>query len=316
MIKSEINFVTELVQKTLNISQTEAASLLFDIKDDESGELKATALQTLLDKDKIRVQTFKDDATKAHDKGYQKAQAEALTKFEKDLKDKYGLTSDKQGIELIEQVVMEKLKADPNANQDEEKIKRSKVYLDMVDRLTKEKTSALEVETKKFNDLQTSIQKESTFKTFSETVSDYVMKELMPILPEGKTAEGKSKADIQLQKFIRDLSSEYEIEIRDGKILLAKDGKLLEDLHGRPLDLKDVTKAKASEVWDFKEGEARTGTGNSNNNGSAATGGTDKGYKGPIPKSETEYLDMVKKAPDDKTKQEITKVWVANQPKN
>jgi hypothetical protein len=315
MIKTEIDFVTELVQKTLNISSTEAASLLFDVKEDGSGELKGTALPTLLDKDKARVQAFKEEATQAHDKGFKKAQAEALTKFEKDLKEKYGITSDKQGVELIEQVVTEKIKASGTGEADEEKIKRSKLYLDTVDRLTKEKTDAVSAEAKKFTDLQTSIQKESTFKSVSETVLDYIKNDLMPILPEGKTADGKSKADIQLQKFVKDFASEYDIEVKDGRILLSKDGKLLEDPHGKHYDIKDVVKAKASEVWDFKEGQARQGTGNKHEAGGAA-GSTDKGYKGPIPKNEVEYLDMVKKAPDDKTKQELTKVWVANQPKS
>ncbi len=316
MTKEEINFVTDFVSKTIGTPASEAASLLFDIKaEDESGVLKATALTSLLDKDKARVQTFKDEATQAHDKGFKKAQSEALTKFESDLKAKHGITSDKQGLDLIDFVVTEKIKADPGANQDEEKIKRSKLYLDTVDRLTKEKNDAVSVETKKFTDLQTSIQKESTFKSVSETVLDYIKTELMPILPEGKTPEGKSKADIQLEKFVKDFSSEYEIEVKDGKILLSKEGKLLEDPHGRRLDIKDLVKARASEVWDFKEGEARQGTGNKNN-GSGGAGNADKGYTGPIPKSKEEYVEMIKKSPDEKTSQEITKVWMENKPKN
>lgn len=311
----EMNFLTEFVGKTIGTPATEAAALLFDVQADGSGELKSTALASLLDKDKVRVQSFKDDATKAHDKGYQKAQGEALTKFEKDMKEKYNITSDKQGIDLIEFVVTEKIKASGTGEQDEEKIKRSKLYIETVDKLTKEKTDAVAAEAKKFTDLQTSIQKESTFKSVSETVLDYVKNELMPILPEGKTPDGKSKADIQLIKFVKDFSTEYEIEVKDGIILLSKDGKLLEDAHGRRLEIKDVVKAKASEVWDFKEGEARQSAGNSHNASGAAAGSAVKGYTGPIPKTDQEYQDLIKKSPDDKTSQEITKVWMANKPK-
>lgn len=314
MTKDEINFVTELVSKTIGTPASEAAALLFDVKADESGDLKSSALQILLDKDKERVAKFKTEATNAHDKGYQKAQAEALSKFEKDLKEKHGISSDKQGLELIEFLVTEKLKTTGN-EQDDDKIKRSKVYQDMVQNLTKQKEEAVATEAKKFETLQSSIQKESTFKTVSELVLSYVTTELMPILPEGKTADGKSKADIQLQKFVKDLVAEYEIEVKDGKVLLSKEGKLLEDSHGKMLDIKEVTKAKASEVWDFKEGEARKGAGNSNNGGDGDKGNGNKGYQGPVPKSENEYLEMIKTAPDDATKQQITKVWVDNKPK-
>lgn len=314
MTKEEINFVTDFVSKTIGTPATEAASLLFETKEDGTGELKANALTTLLDKDKVRVQSFKDEATQAHDKGFKKAQGESLSKFESDLKAKHGITSDKQGLELIDFVVTEKIKAVPGAEQDEDKIKRSKVYLDTVNKLTKDKDDAVAAESKKFTDLQTTIQKESTFKSVSATVLDFIKTDLMPILPEGKTADGKSKADIQLEKFVKDFFTEYEIEVKDENILFSKEGKLIEDAHGRRLDIKELVKAKASEVWDFKQGEDRKGTGNSHNaSGAAET--ENKGYSGPIPKNQVEYLDLVNKAPDDKAKQDITKVWLDNKPK-
>lgn len=306
MTKDEVNFVTELIQKTISTPATEAASLLFELKEDGSGELKNTALQFVLDKDKARVQSFKDEATLAHDKGYKKAQGEALTKFENDLKGKYGITSDKQGIDLIEHVVVEKLKTTGNEN-DEEKIKRSSAYLSMVDKLTKEKADSVKAEQDKYNELQTKIHKESTFKSVSEIALNYIKTELNPILPEGKTADGKSKADIQLQKFLNDLTNEYEFEVKDGKTLISKGGKLIEDAHGHMLDLKEIVKAKASELWDFKTGEPRRGTGNSNDAGAA--GSDDKGYKGPVPKSQEEYMKFIGEAKDDATKIEITKAW-------
>lgn len=315
MTKEEINFVTEFIQKTYGIQPTEAAALLFDVNDaDGSGVLKGTALPTLLDKDKARVQGFKDAETAAHDKGFKKAQADALTKFETDLKAKYGVASDKQGAELIDLIVTEKLKADPNGEKDAEKVKRSSVYLEMVDRLTKEKNDAIKAESDKYTQLETKIQKESTLKTVSETALEYIKNELQPILPEGKTADGKSKADIQLQKFLKDLTSEYEIEIKDGRVLLSKDGKLLEDAHGRNPDFKEIVKAKASETWDFKQGEQRSSAGNSNNgNNGANNDGKEAGYKGPVPKNDAEFMDMIAKATTQEEKIGISEAWAKTQ---
>ncbi len=315
MTKEEINFVTEFVSKTLGTPASEAASLLFDIKaEDGSGVVKSTALGSLLEIDLTRVKTFKDAATTAHDKGYQKAQGEALTAFEKGLKEKFGVTSDKKGLELIEFVVTEKVKAIPGGEQDEDKIKRSTVYLNMVEKLTKEKAEEVKAEADKLDVLQKSIEKESTFKSVSDEALSFIKSELQPILPEGKTPDGKSKSDIQLNKFIKDFLAEHEIEIKDGKKLLLKDGKLWEDPHGKAYDFKEVLKTKAAELWDFKTGEQRSGAGNKNEDN--GKGGENKTYSGPIPKTKDEYMEMIKKSPDDKTSQEITKVWVDNQPKN
>lgn len=313
MNAEEIKFVKELVGKTIGIPSEEAASLLFDTKEDGSGEVKPDALKILIDKDAARVQTFKDRETQAHDKGYKKAQAEALTKFEKDLKEKYGVTSDKQGVELIEHVVTEKMKSQ-GGELDEEKIKRSPTYQTMMTKLTKEKEEAVKAETDKYTQLQTSIQKESTFKTVSEKATDFI-KKLKPILPEGKTPDGKSKADIQIQKLLNELSSEYEFQVKDGVISILKDGKLVEDNHGHMVKFEDLVKQRAETYWDFQAGEGRSGSGNNNDDDTDGSKGGNKGYTGPIPKSEDEYLKLISEAKDDKAKIELTKVWTETKPK-
>lgn len=313
MTKQELEFVTELVTKTLGVQQPEIASVLFEIKEDETAEVKPEALKFLLDKSAVRVASFREAETKAHDKGYSKAKAEAITKFETDLKEKLGVASDKQGLELIEFVVSEKIKA-TGGEIDEEKIKRSPVYLNTIERLTKEKEAAVKAETDKFNELNNKIQKESTFKTIAEQ-ANAVLEELKPILPTGQTADGKSKAEIQKQRFLNELSSEYGFEIQDGKILVTgKDGKLLEDSHGNMIPLKDIVKNRASELWDFQQGEHREGTGNNNSAGAAAGG--NKGYSGPAPKDAEEYSKMISEATSLEQKQGIMEAWEASQKAN
>lgn len=302
--------LTAFVGKTLNIPTEEVATLLFETVDGTE-VITANALDSLLEKDKGRIQKFIDERKIQFDNGYKKAQSESLSKFEKDIKEKFGITDDKQGLDLIESVISAKVKNE-GGELDDEKIKRSSVYLSMLDKLTKDKTDAVKAETDKFNELQTSLQKEATFKTIAEQAMS-VIKELNPILPEGKTTEGKSKADIQIQRLLKELGSEYGFEIKDGKTLVTKDGKILEDAHGNMIPFNEIVKSRASEVWDFKQGEQRQGTGNNNDNASGVNG--NKAYTGHTPKSTQEYNKLIADAKDDDARIEITRVWNAEQPK-
>lgn len=314
MNKQEMELVSELVTKTLGFQQSELASVLFEIKEDDVAEFRPDALKTLLDKSAVRVAEFKTKETQAHDKGYSKAKAESITKFESELKEKFGITSDKQGLELIEFAVAEKIKGQ-GGELDDEKIKRSTLYLNTVDRLAKEKADAVKAAEDKFNELNNKIQKESTFKTIAEQAKS-VLDELKPILPAGQTQEGKSKAEIQIQRFLNELGNEYGFEVKDGKVLVTgKDGKILEDAHGNMIPLKDIVKNRASELWDFQEGEQRSGTGNSNNGNAGAGAGANGGkkYTGPAPKTPEEYSQFIGKAQSVEEKKEIMDLWEAGQ---
>lgn len=77
---------------------------------------------------------------------------------------------------------------------------------------------------------------------------------------------------------------------------MTKDGKILEDAHGNMIPLKDIVKNRASELWDFQQGEQRAGTGNNNNAAGANNGGGVKKYNGPAPKTAEEYSSMIGKA--------------------
>lgn len=312
MNKEEFKIVSDLVITTLGVQQSEIASVLFDIKEDETAEFKPEALKTLIDKSAVRVAAFKDAETKAHDKGYKKAQSESLTKFESDLKEKFGISSDKQGTELIEFLVSEKIKSQ-GGELDEEKIKRSPIYLTTVEKLNKEKEAAVKAELDKFNELQNKIQKESTFKTIAEQAKA-VLDELKPILPAGQTEDGKSKAEIQIKRFLDQLGSEYGFEMVEGNLLVTKDGKVLEDAHSNRIPLKDIVKKHASELWDFQEGTQRTGTGNNNNGGGAGAGANgNKRYTGPAPKDAAEYSKMISEAKSLEEKQGIMEAFEASQ---
>ncbi len=305
MKQNEKQTITAFIGKTLNLPAEEVAALFKADGDEET--FSETALDSLLKHDATRVQNFTSKSQEFFDNGYKKAQKEALTKFEKDIKEKYGVSEDKQGLDLIESVVMAKIKAQ-GGELDEEKIKRSAVYINAVEKLNKEKEEALTQAETKYKALEKSVSSEKINSTIRSAAKEIILS-LNPILPEGKTADGKSKADIQVQKLIDELISSHEFEINGDKTLIIKDGKALEDPHGNKVDFKKYVAEKASLMWDFKEGTPRAGTGNNNDGDDGASKGAKKGYQGPAITSPDQYLELMGKAKDEAEKIEITKAW-------
>lgn len=301
---AEKQIITAFLGRTLNIPTEEVAALFKADGDKET--FSETALDSLLKHDATRVQNFSSKNQEFFDNGFKKAQKEALSKFEKDIKEKFNVSEDKQGLDLIESVVMAKVKAQ-GGELDEEKIKRSDVYLKALDKLTKEKEEAVNDVTTKYKNLEQSIASDKINGSIRSSAKEVIMS-LNPILPEGKTAEGKSKADIQVERLIDELINSHQFEIKGEKTLIIKDGKVLEDPHGNMVDFKKYVSEKAANMWDFKEGQQRQGTGNSNdNNGSAQ--GAKKGYQGPVINNADEYMSAMGKAKDDTEKMDITKAW-------
>lgn len=299
------DLIIAFLGRTLNKSAEEVAELLKE-KSDETDTLEPTVLDELLKLDATRVGSFTAKNQEFFDNGFKKAQKEALSNFEKGLKEKYNVTEDKQGAELIDAIVMAKVKAN-GGELDDEKIKKSAIYLQTVDRLNKEKADAIAAETDKFKNLESSITKKEISSTVRKAARTH-LETLGIILPEGKTADGKSKADIQIDRFLNELEANHEFEIKDNKILILKEGKLKEDAHGNMIEFNKFLTESASMNWDFKEGEKRKGAGN-NNEGDNGGGAGEKKYSGPPIVNSDQYMAAIKDAKTPEEKQEITKVW-------
>lgn len=304
MKQNEKQTINAFIGRTLNLPAEEVAALFKADGDEET--FSETALDSLLKHDATRVQNFTSKNQEFFDNGFKKAQKEALSKFEKDIKEKFGVSEDKQGLDLIESVVMAKIKAQ-GGELDEEKIKRSDVYLKTVERLQKEKEEAITEAGNKYKALEQSVNNEKIH-TNIRTAAKEIILSLNPILPEGKTADGKSKADIQINKLIDELITSHQFEIKGEKILIINDGKVLTDPHGNIVDFKNYVSEKAGLMWDFKEGQERKGTGN-NNDGDDKGEGAKKGYQGPAITSSEQYMDLIGKAKDETERIEITKAW-------
>ncbi len=303
--------VIAYISKTQGKTPEEVSSLLFKTEADTE-VLNVNALDGLFDWDKYRVNTqttkFESEKKELYDKGFNKAKAESLSKFEKDLRDKYQIAEEKQGTELVDAILAKQSKDSGTGEPTDDQVKRSKTYLDTITNLKKERETAVKEWQDKYEGREKQLQREATFKSVSDDARTFV-KSLNPILPEDQ-----KKAEKQLSILIKELETEFDYEVKeDGKKILTKDGKVYCDEHGHPRSFEDVIKEKASAYWDFKKADEREGTGNKTN--TAAPGANDKGYKGPVPKNDEEYNKLMSEIKDDAEGIAITKAWIASQPK-
>ena len=135
--------ITGLLSKAYNFDNGKIAELFKDGETELSEDQQKEILQKLLDEDAKRVEAIKKsvDTKPAFQDGFKKAQGEILTKFEKDLKEKFSLESDKMGLELVEELVSKKSEGGQGGDVTEDAIKRSKVFQDMESNLKKQITT-------------------------------------------------------------------------------------------------------------------------------------------------------------------------------
>lgn len=251
------------VGKTLKIPAEEATSLLFDKNDEGEVTVKSKALETLLDKDSERIKVLKDEKQEFFDNGYKKAQKEVLSDLEKEVKSEFDLSSSKQGLELIKELVSKKLES--TGELDDDKIKASPLYLKTLED-HKKNLKQVESEWKtKYEEREKTLEKQKTFDVVKQKIHDKISK-LEPILPNDPT-----KAQRQWDLFYKSLG-EFEFKIVDGEVSMFKDGKLLEDKHGHKINFE--TFAEDLAPWDFKSGTNRSSAGNDNDGGGNKGKGT------------------------------------------
>jgi hypothetical protein len=293
-------FLTALLGKTLNFPADKVASLFTN---DDGLEFKPDALQTILDLDAARVTTFKTENQTMFDKGHQKGTGEALSKREKEMKDKYGVSSDKEGLELID-VIVTKLKG-ADSTLEEDKVKVHPAYVAKVDELENKIKEANTTWETKYNERELGIKKENTFLAITKK-ADEILSTLKPILPKDVAKAAKQK-----EFLIRELQA-YEYDMQDNDFIVKKDGKLHEDAHGSRIKFDSLVKDLAGGLWEFEQGDNRQGTGNQNNNG----GGAGSGANIKVPKNADEYTKFIAEAKTPEERIAIQDGWKAEQAKN
>jgi hypothetical protein len=271
----------EFLSKTLNIDKDGVAELL---KSDE-GKIKENALDLLLDKDKGRIKELRE---KYFNDGHKKAVKETRQQFEKEIKEKFELDSDAQGIELIE-LLIEKQK--PSDDKDKKKkeeitwedIKKRPEFIEFEKKVKKE----FEDKQKEFEDQLKA--KELEFKK-KETLTE-VEKRIHQIIEDVKPAlsSDPQKAANQ-KKVIIDALTKNNFEIQGDQIILLKeDGSRLEDEHGHIIDFNVKVKETISSYFDIPVATDRSSAGNGKERDS------DRKETKPLvmPKTKEEYIQTL-----------------------
>lgn len=269
--------ITGLLSKAYNFDNGKIAELFKDGETELSEQQQTEILNKILEIDAQRVENIKKSVDKkdAFQDGFKKAKSEVLTDFEKGLKEKFGVESDKTGLELVEEVVSKKSEGGQGGDVTEDAIKRSKVFQDMESNLKKQITTVKTEYETKINEIQDGYKAEQTFSNVSQKALQ-IFNGLNPILPQNKTV-----ADNQVKFFVNTLK-DFKFDVQDERIVVMdKDGKVIEDGHGNSRSFEDIVKETASGLFEFKANNGGSGSGN----GGQGQGGSGSSYAGNVPKT-------------------------------
>ena len=269
--------ITGLLSKAYNFDNGKIAELFKDGETELSEQQQTEILNKILEIDAQRVENIKKSVDKkdAFQDGFKKAKSEVLTDFEKGLKEKFGVESDKTGLELVEELVSKKSEGGQGGDVTEDAIKRSKVFQDMESNLKKQVTTVKTEYETKINEIQDGYKAEKTFSNVSQKALQ-IFNGLNPILPQNKTV-----ADNQVKFFVNTLK-DFKFDVQDERIVVMdKDGKVIEDGHGNSRSFEDIVKETASGLFEFKANNGGSGSGN----GGQGQGGSGSSYAGNVPKT-------------------------------
>lgn len=294
----EKNLLFGVLAKTLNKSEQELTDLLYK-KADDSDEiiLKDDALDLALNLDEQRVKNIQANVKpdkKTLEEQYSRGKKETMEAFEKEVKEKYSLESDKIGIELVEEAVSSQVKTKPKLTDDE--VKKHPIYLELEkNSVTKERYETLQGEFDGFKKNQEKSEKLSR-------VNEFVLRELELLKP---VVSENAEVRINRQKDFLAKFEQWDYQLQDGAdpLILDAEGNRIEDGHGNPVAWKDFVKKNASLYYDFKVQDPK---------GSSGSGGDEgekfKGIK--VPESKEEYSKMIQDEPDPEKRVKIRELAI------
>ena len=260
--------ITGLLSKAYNQDTGKIAEL---IKNGEelSEEQQTEILNKILELDTQRVENIKKSVSTKEfiEQGYNKAKKEVLTKFEDELKAKFGIESDTTGQDLVDFIVSEKAeKGGSGEGLTEDAIKRSKFYQDLESKARKDVADLKTEYETKIGEIENGYKYEKTFSDVSQKALT-IFNGLNPILPTSKTV-----ADNQVKIFVDSLKG-FKFDKQDDRIVVMDaEGKVVQDAHGNSRSFEDIIKEQASGLFEFKANNGGSGAGNGNGEGGQGGG--------------------------------------------
>lgn len=255
--------------KTLNVAPDRLAEILFKKSDDgtPTEELNDGVLDTLVKLDVERVNKLKPDTKTYFDNGYKKAQAEVAAKWESQIREKFGISDDLTGEELLTAAVEKTTKA-PKLEDD--KVKSHPLFLQLEKQYRDELKLAKEEGEKALNDYKTGVERQTRLASVQGEARKILLSR-KPVLSADAV-----KQENQLRFFLQQFS-EFDFEpLEGGGWLPMKDGKRVENAHKHPVTLEELVTQYANDYFDFQvqDPKGNAGNGNPGGGGSGSSGGT------------------------------------------
>lgn len=268
--------ITAFLAKTLNMAPESVAELLYKKSDDGATlteEIQEDALNALLKLDSERVGKLKPDTKTLFDNGYKKAQAEVSEKWEKMIREKFGIEADVTGEDLV--MAAHQMASKPPKQADDQ-VKAHPLYLQLEKKYQADLEAAKSEGQKALEEFKTGVERRNRLSAVQQEARKYLLSR-KPVLSSDAT-----KQENQIGLFLQQFEG-YDFEPReDGGFLPMKDGKRIENEHGHPVDLKTLADKVADSYFDFQVQDAKGNGGNGNPPGGAGTG------SGKAPASEEE----------------------------
>lgn len=269
------SILTGLLSKAYKMDNGKIAELLQDGEDVDQGKV----LDELLNFDASRVDNIKKtiDTSGKFQEGYAKAKKEVREDFEKEIKEKYQIESDKIGTDLIDSVLTDRLsKVETKGKLTDDDVKRHPVFQDLESRYKTDIKAKENEWMEKVNEIQNQHKTEKTFSVVRNKGLQ-MLDSLNPVLPTNAEIAGNQK------NWFLNALKDYEFDLQENdRIVVMKDGKVVTDQHGNSLDFPELIKGTASKFFEFQQNNGGANSGNGNEG--VQQGSNSNGYPAGIAK--------------------------------
>lgn len=279
----------EFLSKTLNLDEAGVTSLF-----NEDGSPKDDSLQKFLDLDAARVARLQKGK---FDEGVKKAQKEVLTKHEAELKAKFGIDSDKVGVDLVSEIIENKTPKGDGLTEDA--VTKSKWYLDLKENQEKAIKEAVKKEKEAHETYKAQVERGKSLSVVKQRALT-LFESYKPILSADPAKAAKQK-EMFLNQFEQ---GNYRM---DGErvIMLNTDGTDKTDAHGNRVEFDSFVKETASSLYDFQVTDPK----DSPAGGSGGAGGAGGAAKPVVVKDEADFMKQFHEAKTPQDKIAVTNAW-------